>query len=81
MDTIFMDSKNKRTSDPHRLLWWNEEFELLDLSYSVSDIQYYFKHIFKKHKAVTDNRSIMTYVNKIEKRITFKIKIGYYVAL
>ena len=81
MDTIFMDCKNKRRSDPHRLLWWTEEFELLDGSYSVSDIQYCFKCIFKKHKSVTDNPSIMTYVNKIEKRITLKIKIGYYVAL
>ena len=28
---------------------WNEEFELPDGSYSVSDIQDYFKYIFKKH--------------------------------
>ena len=26
---------------------WNEKFELLDGSYSVSDIQDYFKYIFK----------------------------------
>ena len=82
MDTIFMNSKNNETSDPHRLLlnltdkinwkrsdkyvalsnltyytWknikksyknskyeistltWNEEFELPNESYSVSDIQ------------------------------------------
>ena len=83
MDTIFMNSKNSKTSDPHKLLlnlsekiklkrsdkyvafsilsiyytWkntkksykinkfkisaltWNEEFELPDGSYSVSDIQ------------------------------------------
>ena len=31
---------------------WNGEFELPDGSYSVSDIQDYFKHIFKKHEAV-----------------------------
>ena len=27
---------------------WNEEFELLDGSYSISDIQDYFEYIFKK---------------------------------
>ena len=26
---------------------WNEEFELPDGSYSISDIQYYFEYIFK----------------------------------
>ena len=88
-----MNSKNGKTSDPHRLLlnlideidlrrkykyidlsnvsiyytWknitkshknnkfkisaltWNEEFELPDGSYSISDIQGYFEYIFKKH--------------------------------
>ena len=29
---------------------WNEKFDLPDLSYSVSDIQDYFKYIFKKHR-------------------------------
>ena len=125
MDTIFMNSENSKTSDPHRLLlnltdkinlkrsdkyvalsnlsiyytWknikksyknnkfkisaptWNEEFELPDESYSVSDIQDYFKYIFKEHETVSDNPSIMIYVNKIENRITFKIKTGYYLEL
>ena len=89
MDTIFKNSENCKTSDPHRLLlnlsnkinlkrsdkcvglsnlsiyytWknikkpyennefkttaprWNEKFELPDRSYSVSDIQDYFKYI------------------------------------
>ena len=88
-----MNSKNSKTSDPHRLLlnltdkidlrrkdkyiassnlsiyypWknikisykknkfkisaptWNEEFELPDGSYSISDIQDYFEYILKKH--------------------------------
>ena len=33
---------------------WNEEFELPDASYSVSDIQDYFEYIIKKHDTVTD---------------------------
>ena len=49
----------------------NEEFELPDGSYSVSDIQDYLGHIIKKHETVTDNFSIRIYVNKIENRITF----------
>ena len=121
MDTIFMNSKNSKTSDPHKLLlnlsekiklkrsdkyvafsilsiyytWkntkksykinkfkisaltWNEEFELPDGSYSVSDIQDYFEYILKKYTEKTDKPSIKTYVNKIKNRITFKIKTGY----
>ena len=37
--------------------------------------------IFKKHETVTDNPSIMIYINKIENRITFEIKAGYYLEL
>ena len=96
MNTIFMNSENSKTSDPHRILinladkinlkrsdkcvallnlnkkksnknnkfkisapTWNEEFELPDGSYSVSDIQDYFKCILKIHETVTDNTSIM----------------------
>ena len=62
-------------------LTWNGGFELPDGSYSVSDIQDYFKYIFKKHETVTDNPSIMIYLNKIENRIMFKIKTGYYLEL
>ena len=60
---------------------WNEEFELPYGSYSVSDVWDYFKCFLKKHEAVTDNPSIMIYVNKIKYRITFKIKTGYYLEL
>ena len=35
----------------------------------------------KKHETVNDNPSIMIYVNKIENRITFEIKAGYYLEL
>ena len=42
----------------------NEEFELPDDSYSVSDIQDYSEYIIKKHKIVTDNLSIMICINK-----------------
>ena len=121
MDTIFMNSQNSKTSEPHisklkltdkldlRLdkkvialsnlsiyyTWnnikrsynnnkfkistptWNEDFTLPDGSYSVSDIQDYFQYILKKHGENTDKLSIQIYVNKIENRITFKIKKEY----
>ena len=35
----------------------------------------------KKHEAVTDDPSIRIYVNKLENRIMFKIKRGYYLEL
>ena len=60
---------------------WRGEFELLDGSYSISDIQYYFEYILKKHSESVDNPSIRMYINKIENRITFKIKSGYYLEL
>ena len=60
---------------------WNDKFKLPNESYSVSDIQDYFEYIIKKYETITDNPPIRIYVNKIENRITFKIKTGYYVEL
>ena len=47
------------------ITWW--------IIFSI-DIQDYFEYIIKKHETVTDK----TCVNKIENRILFKIKTGYY---
>ena len=121
MNTIFMNSKNSKTSKPYVLtlkytnkldltigekvialsnlsiyyIWkntkssynnskfkisaptWNDKFELPDGSYSVSDIQDYFEYILKKHGEDIDEPSVQIYVNKIENRVTFKIKNGY----
>ena len=121
MDTIFMNSENSKTSEPHVLIlkltdklslrrgekiialsnlsiyyiWknikssynnnkfkisaptWNDKFELLDGSYSVSDIQDYFEYILKKHGENIDKPSVQIYVNKTENRITFRIKKGF----
>ena len=60
---------------------WSEEFELPDGAYSISDIQDYFEYILKKHRESVDNPPITIYVNKIQNRITFKIKNGYYLEL
>ena len=121
MNTIFMNSKNSKTSKPHVLVFnltdkldlrrsdkyvalsnlsiyyswknikkpynnnkfkisastWDDEFELPDGSYSVSDIQDYFRYILEEHGENVDNPSIKIYVNKIGNRITCKIKSGY----
>ena len=58
-----------------------DKFELPDGSDSASDIQDYFEYILKKHVENIDNPSIRIYVNRIENRITFKIKTGYYLEL
>ena len=60
---------------------WSEEFNLLDGSYSIPDVQDYFEYILKKNGENVDNPSIIIYVNKIENRITFKIKNEYYLEL
>ena len=60
---------------------WSEEFKLPDRPFSVSDIQDYFEFILKKHSESVDNLSIKIYVNKIENRVTFKIKNGCYLEI
>ena len=60
---------------------WSDEFELLDGSYSISDIQDYFEYILKKHSKSVDDPPIEVFVSKNENRITFKIKNRYYLEL
>ena len=111
MDTIFLNSENSSTLNPHTLtleltnrigekvvalsnlsiyytwkniksiynnnkfkistLTWNDEFELPDGSYSISDIQDCFEYILKKHGEDIDKPAVQIYVNKTENRITF----------
>ena len=56
----------------------SDEEYLPDGSYSISDIQNYFKYLIKKHETLADKPSVQIYVNRIQKRITFKIKTWYY---
>ena len=53
---------------------WNDGFELLDGSYSVSDIQDYTEYIIKKHETITAIPAIHVYINIINKRLVFEIK-------
>ena len=45
------------------------------------DIQDYFEYILKKHGENIDNPSVKIYLNKIENRITFRIRNGYSLGL
>ena len=58
---------------------WNDEFNLPNGSYSVSDINNYFLYVIKKHETITSNEEspILIYPNKIKNKIVFKIKTGY----
>ena len=54
---------------------YNEEFDLLDGSYSISDIQEYFDYIIKKHETIANNPPVQIYVNNIKNRIVLKNRI------
>ena len=56
---------------------WNYKFELPDGSYPVPNIQDYFEYVLKTHGENPDKPSVQIYVNKIESKVTFKIKNGY----
>ena len=117
METIFMNTENSKTNEPHRFrltladkrnlkctnknmalanlsiycTWkniksaynnnelkistsaWNDEFDLLDRSYSISDIQDYFEYIIKEHENITDNSPVQIYHNKI--KVSYKLEL------
>ena len=80
--SIYYTWKNIKSSYNHNKFKisapkWNDKFELPDGLSSVSDIQDYFGYISKKHGENIDTPSEQIYVNKIENRVTFKIKNGY----
>ena len=55
---------------------WNDEFNLPDGSYFVSDIQDYFEYIIKKHETIADNPPVKICVNKIKSRRTgYKLEL------
>ena len=56
---------------------WNDELELPDGSYSVSDIEDWIRFIIKKHGTLTTSPPIHVYINRINNRLAFKIKDGY----
>ena len=59
----------------------NDEFELPDGSYSVSDIQDYIEYIINKHEILTAIPPIHVYIDRINNRLVFKIKDGHMLEL
>ena len=56
---------------------WNDEFELPDGSYFVSDIQDYIGYTIKKHETLATIPPIHVYINKIDNRLVSKTKDGF----
>ena len=52
-------------------LTWNDEFELPDVFYSISDIQDYFAFIIKKHETLKKNPPLQIYPHKNQKQDRF----------
>ena len=78
--TIYNTWKNiKKSCKKKKKLKYQPRFGMK--LYSVSDIQYYFQFIIKKHVTVTDNPSRKIYANEIENMITFRITTKYYFEL
>ena len=79
--SIYYTWKNIRKQCKKKLqiitLTWNDESELPDDFYSVSDIQDYIEYIIKKHETLTATPPIHVYINRIDNKLVRKIKIGY----
>ena len=56
---------------------WNDDFELADGSYFVSDIQDCIEYIIKKHGRLIAIPPIHVYINRINNRLLLKTKDGY----
>ena len=60
---------------------WNEEWELAVGSYSSLGVQDSYDCIIKKQVTFNFNLQVRIYVNKTQNRITFKIKVVYFLKL
>ena len=73
--------KSKKTVQNNKLkitaTTWNDDFELADGSYSVSDIQDCIEYIIKKHERLIAISPIHVYINIINNRLLLKTKDGY----
>ena len=70
--------KQYKTNKPKIIaLTWNNDFELPDGSYYVSDTQDYIECIIKDHETLTTVPPIHLYINRINNKLVFKIKNEY----
>ena len=54
----------------------DNEFELSNESYFVSDIPNYFEYIVKKHKTPTENSPIQIYTSDLRIELNLKLQLG-----
>ena len=50
---------------------WNDEFELSDGYYSMSDVQDYIEYITKKHETLATIPPIYVYINRTDNILVF----------
>ena len=93
MDNLFMNSRDCKRFESYRLLLnlsdkidlkrSNKYFALSNLSiyYTWEIIKISYSNNKLKTSASTDNRPIRICINKIENRVIFIIKTGYYLEL
>ena len=76
---IYYTWKNIRQQDKNNKLkiivpTWNDEFELPDDSYSVSDIQDFIEYIIKKHETLPTNPGTHIYIKRIKNRVVLRLR-------
>ena len=54
---------------------WNDEFQLPDGSYSVSDVQDFMKYIIKKHETLPTNPPLHIDISRNYNRSFFRIQL------
>ena len=79
--SIYYTSKNIKSEYNNNkfkisALTWNDTFDLRDVSDTISDNEDYLEFIIKKHETLAENQPVQIYLNKIKKRIVFKIEAG-----
>ena len=62
---------------------WNDEFDLPDGSYSISDFQDYFEYIIKKSHSCEEGGAhlrffFLAFIDELEKQITIKKTVAFF---
>ena len=74
MNPIFISSENSKTSDH------TDHYSIFQKNLKKSD-KYVTLSNHKKHEKGADNPPIRVFLNKLESRITFTVKTGYFLEL
>ena len=72
--SIYYALKNIRKQNKNKALTWNDEFELPDGFYSVSDIRDYSEYIIRKYQTLATIPPFPLCINRINNRLMFFLK-------